>query len=517
MNCTSVLSPGGSIARKISNYELRPQQLEMAAAIGAALEGGEHLLVEAGTGVGKSFAYLLPTIERVTDKQQRAVISTHTIALQEQLINKDIPFLASVLPHEFSAVLVKGRNNYLGRRRLQRALRRRRVLFDTSGEQVDLRRIADWADRTDDGSLSDLSRQPQPEVWDQVRSEHGNCMGRRCSEYAKCFYQRARRRANNAQLLIVNHALFFTDLAIRRQGGSLLPDYDLAVLDEAHTVADVAGEHLGISVSDAQIRFLLDRLYNERTGRGFLASCHADAAVRTVKRARATVEQFFDRLLSWQVAHGRSNGRLTVPPPVENTVSEALTELAGHVKAVRSQMTDESDRFEINSYIDRAAGLAETLEQLLEQHEEDWVYWIERTPGRRRQVALGGRPVDVGPLLKDQLFSCVSSVVLTSATLSLGSGDDFAYLRERLGAGDAAGLCLGSPFDYRRQVRVHLETSLPPPNNEREFIPTACERMAHYIKRSDGRAFVLFTGYEMTSLSPRTSVFSSRGRACRAR
>jgi ATP-dependent DNA helicase DinG len=141
--------------------------------------------------------------------------------------------------------------------------------------------------------------------------------------------------------------------------------------------------------------------------------------------------------------------------------------------------------------------LAETLEQLLEQHEEDWVYWIERTPGRRRQVALGGRPVDVGPLLKDQLFSCVSSVVLTSATLSLGSGDDFAYLRERLGAGDAAGLCLGSPFDYRRQVRVHLETSLPPPNNEREFIPTACERMAHYIKRSDGRAFVLFTGYEM--------------------
>ena len=497
MNSTGLLSPGGSIARRMSNYELRPQQLEMAAAVARAFERGEHLLVEAGTGVGKSFAYLIPAIQRATENDQRVVISTYTIALQEQLIKKDLPFLAAVLPDEFSAILVKGRNNYLGLRRLQRALQRRQVLFGTSQELADLRRVAQWAEGTDDGSLSDLPRQPRPEVWDQICSEHGNCMGRRCPQYKKCFYQRARRRASNAQLLVVNHALFFTDLAVRRQGGSILPDYDLVVLDEAHTVAEVAGEHLGVNVSDAQIRFLLDGLFNERTQRGFLASCHAEAAVKTVKQVRAAVRECFDELLSWQSVHGRPNGRLTVPPPVHNSVSEALLELAEHLKTVRSLVADESDRFEINSYIDRAAALAETLQQVLQQGEEDWVYWLEQGPGPRRRVTLGGQPVDVGPLLKDSLFGCVSSVVLTSATLSLGAGDGFVYMRRRLGLDDAAGLCLGSPFDYRSQVCVHVETSLPPPNHEQEFIPAACERMAHYIKRTDGRAFVLFTAYEM--------------------
>ena len=328
MECSSALSPGGALARRMSNYEPRPQQLEMAAAVAGAFERGEHLLVEAGTGVGKSFAYLIPAIERATDHQQRVLISTHTIALQEQLINKDLPFLAAVLPHEFSAVLVKGRSNYLGLRRLQRALQRRRLLFDTSRELADLGRIAAWAQDTDDGSISDLPRLPRPETWNQVRSERGNCMGRRCAEYRKCFFQRARRRAYNAQILVVNHALVFTDLAVRRQGGSILPDYDLVVLDEAHTVPEVAGEHLGITVSEAQVRFLLDRLCHARTERGFLAACHAEAATRAVRRARATVGEFFERLLLWQNTQGRPNGRLVVPPPLENTVSRVLRSLA---------------------------------------------------------------------------------------------------------------------------------------------------------------------------------------------
>ncbi len=492
-----LFTPGGTLARRLSNYELRPQQLDMSMAVAGAFDRSEHLLVEAGTGVGKSFAYLVPAIERACEHQQRVVISTHTIALQEQLMNKDIPFLASVVPGEFSAVLVKGRNNYVGLRRLNRAAQRQESLFDGPLERAELQRLVDWSERTDDGSLADLPHVPGPGVWEQVRSEHGNCMGRRCPTYKPCFYQRARRRANNAQLLIVNHALFFSDLAVRRQGASILPDYDLAILDEAHTVEPAAADHLGISLTDSQVRFLLNRLYNDRTKRGFLANCHADAAIATVKSVRTLVDAFFAQLAEWQVTAGRSNGRLAAPPPIDNCVSDALRELAAQLKTVRSRITDESDSFEINAYIERSSAIADCLEQLLELRTPDWVHWIELSAGRRQRISIHGRPVEVGPLLSESLFGQVSSVVLTSATLSVGQDDEFAYVRGRLGLEEARCLRLGSPFDYTRQVRVHVETSLPEPNNKEEFIPTACERIAEYIRQTDGRAFVLFTGYDM--------------------
>ncbi|MCH7812902.1 MAG: DEAD/DEAH box helicase, partial [Planctomycetes bacterium] len=372
MDCKRLFAPGGLIARRMSRYEVRPQQLEMAAAVSRAFERGEHLLVEAGTGVGKTFAYLAAAIDRIAEHNQRVVISTHTIALQEQLINKDIPFLAAIMPQEFSAVLVKGRGNYLGRRRLDRTRQRRSLLFDQGRSLAEVQRIAEWSDRTDDGSLADLGFRPSAEVWDQVRSEQGNCMGRRCSEYGRCFYQRARRRARHANLLVVNHALFFADLAVRQRGSSLLPDYDLAVLDEAHTIEEVAGAHLGMSVSDAQVRFLLDRLYNDGTKRGLLASCHAEAAVRTVARVRAVADGFFEALTVWQETRGRANGRLIAPPPVKNTLSDALRSLADHLKALRRQTTDESDRFEINAYLERAMVLASEIEHLLKQNSSDW-------------------------------------------------------------------------------------------------------------------------------------------------
>ncbi|HUU82269.1 MAG TPA: helicase C-terminal domain-containing protein [Phycisphaerae bacterium] len=496
LDCGSVLGADGLVARRMDGYELRPQQLDMGTAIAGAFERGEHLLVEAGTGVGKSFAYLIPAIERATQHGQRGVISTHTIALQEQLVEKDIPFLAAILPVEFSAVLVKGRGNYISLRRMQRAQERRQVLFETAGDAAEMERIVRWAADSDDGSLSDLPFVPRPHVWDQVRSEQGNCMGRRCPQYKSCFYQRARRRALNAQLLIVNHAMFFADLAVRSEGASILPDYDFVVLDEGHTIERVAGDHLGLSLSDTQIHFLLDRLFSDRTGRGFLAACHADAAARTAGSLRLVVKEYFSRLTEWQVTSGRPNGRLHEPPAVESPVSDGLRELAEELKMVRGRITEESDRFEINSYIDRAGALADTLETLLEVGHKDWVYWIEPGGGRRR-VTLVGRPLDVAGTLKETLFDCVSSVVLTSATMSVRADDDFAYLRERLGLAGATGLCLGSPFDYRRQVRVYVETSLPSPNHTADFVPAACDRIAKYIKQTDGRAFVLFTGYDM--------------------
>lgn len=498
MECADILGPGGLIARRLPNYEHRREQLEMAEAVTRAFEQPEHLLVEAGTGVGKSFAYLVPAIERVAHHKQRVVVSTHTIALQEQLINRDIPFLQSVLPMEFSAVLMKGRGNYIGLRRLARASQRQELLFDSRSAREELWRIEDWAYRTRDGSLSDLSVQPAPAVWEKVRSEQGNCMGRRCPHYERCFYQQARRRAENANLLIVNHALFFSDLAVRAQGAGILPDYDLAILDEAHTIEDVAGSHFGLSVSDGQIRHLLNLLYNERTKHGFLAGFHADVPIRAVLKTRGVLTRFTDELASWQTAHGRSNGRLIVPPPVKNTISDALRDLHQKLRSVRDLATDEGDRFELNLLMERTIGLAETTEELLSQEHEDWVYWIESTPDRANRLTVTGRPVDIGPNLRDSLFGLIPSVVLTSATLTTGGGDDgFAYIRSRLNLPEARAQTLGSPFDYASQVTVYVETGLPDPNQAEAFIPPACAAIEKYVRQTQGRAFVLFTSYSL--------------------
>ena len=245
----SLLAASGSIARRLDGFEVRPQQMEMAAAVGRALERRGHLLVEAGTGVGKSFAYLIPAIKRIVEHKERVVVVTNTINLQEQLIDKDIPLLRAVIPDEFSAVLVKGRSNYLSRRRLKLASTRQDRLFGDDDTRHSLHLIEQWAYGTSDGTRATLGPLPRPQVWDYAQSDTHNCMGRRCPTYNECFYQAARRRMENGDLLICNHALFFADLALRSRGVTLLPPYQHVVLDEAHAVEDVAAEHFGRRLS----------------------------------------------------------------------------------------------------------------------------------------------------------------------------------------------------------------------------------------------------------------------------
>ena len=222
----SILGPDGQIARRLETYETRPQQLEMAEAVAEAIRRNEHLVVEAGTGVGKSFSYLIPAILAVAgdpsdnDRPRRIVISTHTIALQEQLITRDIPFLNAVLPVEFSAVLAKGRSNYISLRRLAGAVAREQAMFNQPAEVEQLESLVDWSLKTTDGSRSDLGFRPLPTVWDEVVSDRNNCLRRSCPQHEECFYYQALRRAQNADILIVNHALFFSDLAVRRAGGT---------------------------------------------------------------------------------------------------------------------------------------------------------------------------------------------------------------------------------------------------------------------------------------------------------
>src|SRR5688572_15410238 len=313
----SILGPDGAIARRLgSSYEHRPQQLEMAEAVSRAFEEGKHLLVEAGTGVGKSFAYLLPAIEFAVKKKKRVIISTHTISLQEQLIEKDIPLIQSVYPDEFTAVLVKGRSNYLCQRRLEQTRTRQSHLFDQQNQLESLWTIEEWTQDMlqsgGNGSLAELPQLPDPTVWDRVCAEHGNCLGKKCRYYNNCFWQSAKRRMQGGNLLIVNHALFFSDLGLRMAGVNYLPKYDLVILDEAHTVEDVAAQHFGMKISEASIRYNLRHLYDVKRGKGML-STHGSAAndaISDVIDLNHLTERFFERVIDWQETTGRGNGRV---------------------------------------------------------------------------------------------------------------------------------------------------------------------------------------------------------------
>ncbi|MBX3444987.1 MAG: helicase [Planctomyces sp.] len=504
----TVLGPDGLIAQRLTGYESRPQQLAMADGVAAAIANREHLVVEAGTGVGKSFAYLVPAILAATAPREappgggepprkRIVISTHTISLQEQLIGKDLPFLNAILPVEFSAVLVKGRSNYISLRRLAAAAERAGSIFPEMQEVEQLRRLKTWSRTTRDGSLADMDFQPLPSVWDEVRSEHGNCLGRKCPTHNDCHYYRARRRVWNADLLIVNHALFFSDLALRREGASVLPDYDVVVLDEAHTVEAVAGDHLGLKVSSGQFNYLFNKLYNDRTARGLLIHHNLKEAQQLVQRLRFQSDSLFASIQEWQALENRGGARIHAPMPVENAVSPDLRTLAGLIRGYAVNVTDETQQIELNAAADRVDGLAQGLNSWLKQELEDGVFWIESASGRRPNIELTSAPIEVGPVLRDELFNRIPTVILTSATLAVGR-QDFSFFRDRLGVTKATELNLGSPFDYRRQAKLILAEDMPDPGDKpQEFEAAVFERIMRHVAQTDGRAFVLFTNYRM--------------------
>jgi ATP-dependent DNA helicase DinG len=520
-----ILASGGAIARRLGDrYEFRPQQLEMASAVEQAMRDGHHLLVEAGTGVGKSFAYLLPAIDYAVKQQKRIVISTHTISLQEQLIEKDIPLIQAVYPDEFTAVLVKGRSNYLCKRRLEQTRSRQNSLFDDNRQLESLWNIEEWAQRTTDGSLADLPSVPQPGVWDKVCAEHGNCMGKQCRFYQDCFWQSAKRRMQSGKILIVNHALFFSDLALRAAGVNYLPKYDAVVLDEAHTLEDVAGQHFGLEVSESGIRYQLRHLYDPKKGKGILNThgARANDAIADVVDLHERVEHFFDRCITWQQGFGRSNGRVHEANFITNDLSPKLRDLALHLKAMMTDVKDPEEVAEVGSLADKVSVMGQTLAAVMSHGLDDAVYWMEIANKTPRKITLKAAPVNVADGLRAHLFEKVHSVVMTSATLCTGStsgmgyqpvssekkvhgliahatkqADPFAYIKSRLGADDAKTLALGSPFDYATQATLYIESDLPEPNETVRFLPAACEKIVHYLKLTNGGAFVLFTSYKM--------------------
>lgn len=534
-----IFAADGLLSRA-SNFEYRPQQQEMAIAVAKALQETQHLVVEAGTGTGKSLAYLIPAILHAVANGRKAVISTHTINLQEQLVEKDLPMLAQVLPVRFKFTMLKGRANYLCSRRLQKAVLQADSLF-TTPEIAELHRIRDWAQTTDDGSLSDFSVEPDPKVWALVCSERGLCSPKLCghgSEFAEtngtCFFQRARARIINSDVLVLNHTLFFTLLSgieDEPQGGILFKN-DFVIFDEAHTLEHVAARHVGLSVSNGQLRFALGRLWNPRTQKGLLATLRQGHSVELVASLLAESESFFQSVeerceelavtspqnptaslsgettLTRQPSRRWTELRIRRPDLIPDTLSLPIQRLREALADLIKSSEDRDTAQELLECNRRLGELREEIALFLSQAPENHVYWVER--GSRTHPALGlkAAPVDVSEYLRRRIFESDTSVILTSATLATkattptpahrsasrrtNNSHPLHYLARRVGAEQATLLQVGSPFDYATQMKVHVVNRMPDPRTP-SYSDALAHWIEHFVRLTQGKAFVLFT------------------------
>lgn len=490
-------SGGLSVA---SGFEYRPQQQELATRIAEAIEDGRSLVAEAGTGVGKSLAYLLPALMMTHEAKRKAVVSTHTINLQEQLIDKDIPLARRILPFDFSAVLFKGRGNYLCPKRLAKARSSAADLFSSS-ESAELDRIHSWATTSRDGDRASLSVEPDPKVWAQICSEPHVCTNKSCPPGSGCFYQDLRRRVDSADLIVLNHTLFFLLLAggdstarPDGQNGLIFPN-DFVILDEAHTIESIAARHLGACLSQFDLRFRLQRLVNPKSGKGLLASAREPRAAARVPGALEAMDQFFRDVESACDFEKSSEFRVRSPDFVPDSLGRRLAEVQAEVKEAAGRLEDDSLRAELRDTAQRLAEARDTLQLFLNQSDDSLVYWVERAGRGGQHLLLQAAPVDVAPILRRTLFRDGQSTILTSATLGTGD-DELTYFRTRHGADEVEAARIGSPFDYQRQARLHLVRAMPDPRSP-EYQEALGQWIVHFIRESRARAFVLFTSYRL--------------------
>src|SRR5437660_458384 len=481
---------------KAKNFEFRPEQQEMAARVAQALEEERHLVVEAGTGVGKSLGYLVPSVLFALERHKKAIVSTHTINLQEQLLHKDIPILKKLLPVEFEAALMKGRQNYLCARRLERALQNEQELF-TGPERSELQRLGEWARTTRDGSLSDLSVEPDPKVWTQVCSEAHICTQKTCGQDPRCFYQQARKRLLAADLIVLNHTLLFIllgspDMQEERESGFLFPN-DFIIFDEAHTVEQVASKQIGIGVSQYGLRSAIQRLYNARTRKGLFTVMRDAAGVRLAAELIGDLEKFFDAVESKSDFRKGREFRVRDVDLVPDTITGRLVALQARLAEVVKRADDEILKAELQEFGRRIHDAREGIAIFLEQSAPQHVYWVERTGKMAQFLSLNAAPIDLAPVLRRMIFRDNCCCVMTSATLAVGRAD-LAYFRDRIGATEAEPLQLGSPFDFQKQMKLFVVRKMPDPRDA--TYQKELERwIAHFVEKTDGSAFVLFTSY----------------------
>lgn len=491
-----IFSPHG-ILSGASSFEYRPEQQRMAVAVAGNLGEGGHLVVEAGTGVGKSLAYLVPAALHALATKRKAVVCTHTISLQEQLVHKDIPMVRSIVGGDFEAVLLKGRHNFLCTTRLARALANTKELF-TSPQHAELERIRRWSEETKDGSLSDFVEQPDPAVWEEVRSEQHLCTPRTCGPRSGCFYQALRRRVASAHMVVLNHALFFTLLngvedAADRTGGLMFAN-DFVIFDEAHTLEEVAGRHIGMELSQLALRRALQRLYNPRTKKGLFQVVKNGAACRAVADVLPVADGFFNRVAGrCEFRRGKAFRVREAGIADGGDVCGGLMRLVELAGVEASKCDDETRVAELQDAARKLRAARAGIDEFLGIEDPGQVYWVERY-GRSEQFCnLRAAPVDLAGALGALIYREGACTVSTSATLSTGD-DGLGYFRGRVGADAVRALRIGSPFDYNRQMELHLVSKMPEPKAP-GYEEELAKWILHFTGESRARAFVLFTSY----------------------
>lgn len=487
-----VFGPDGLICNNHENFEYRDGQVAMAAAIEQAFLKQRHLIVEAGTGTGKTLAYLIPAIAFALENKGRIIVSTGTKNLQEQLIDKDIPFLQKLLPKKFSAAYMKGRSNYACIYRIGRA--EDQPILDGFEQKRYFDEIRNWSQETATGDRRELSGLPEDlSFWNRINAKSDTCIGQKCPDFEPCFITRMRSRAEAADVIIVNHHLFFADLSVRgNQFGKVIPDYSVVIFDEAHLIEDIASEYFGLSVSN----FQLDELARDAVSLPLTDAIAARGIDKAAAKVLGLAEQFWIRF-----AHARSEGRFPLgsedfsfrtasgefrPTPLSeafHALEDAIKKLEGSVD-VFAESVPEAD-----SIVRRARQARFDLDFIFNQSGENFVYWLER---RGKGVFLRASPIDVSEILREKVFDKIQSCVLTSATLS--SNGKFDFVRERLGldSGKTDTLSAQSSFDYEQQAIVYLPRAMPDPRAP-EFSQMAAGEIVKLLKVTNGRAFVLST------------------------
>ncbi len=497
-------APGGVLSHTHPAYEFRRGQLQMAQAVEQALEEKRHLIVEAGTGTGKTLAYLMPVIR----SGKRVIISTGTKNLQEQLFYKDVPFLEQALFAEtgsgsgLSVCYMKGRNNYLCRKKLY-DLTDQPVLSGLE-EIEQYRAIAAWEKTTATGDRAELAELPEASaLWHKLDARSEACIGQKCSEWQRCFITEMRRRGMESDIIIVNHHLFFADLAIKLQAegapdAGILPEAAAVIFDEAHELEDVAGNYFGISVSNLRVENLARDVETSLQHNRMLSASLSGALGSLRERS-----QFFFSLLppgEGRFAFDARREFLEENGDEFLAFSQSLTRLAGELEGLPQKPE------EVFNFVRRAQELQVQLSFAMESDDRNTVFWIERRGGRtnppqrhrgtektgRQNVFLQATPIDVGPILRECLWSKLECAVLTSATLAVGGG--FEYIRQRLGLEHARESVLPSHFDYENQALFYVPPDLPDARTP-QFTAQAAERIRRLLEITRGRAFVLFTSY----------------------
>jgi ATP-dependent DNA helicase DinG len=490
------------------HLEHRPEQEQMARAVAAALDQDEPLLFEAGTGVGKSLAYLIPGIIHAIDQSRQLIVSTHTISLQEQLESSDLPKCRALFKAApplaryagFKSAVLVGKSNYLCTTRLGHALADRASLL-ADADYDELKRIATWAETSQTGLRHELKPPPRAEVWDVVNADSSSCSRKRC-DCEKCFYQRARARLRSANVIIVNHALLFALInagGARATGaatdarGVLFAD-DFVVLDEAHTVPDVATENFGLSLSSYGVERALKYLFNPRTRRGLFRKFGGAEAQQLAIDALDASRLFFDFIATSLLAQ-RAIVRVREPGAAEATLDGPLGALHRLLGKLADRLEDGRERDEILEQKQRIKAVQVAITEWLTLGDAGHVYWAERGGRRQTIVTLRSAPIDVAPELRRHLFGCGTSVVCTSATLAIGGRiEPFAA---RIGADQARADIVQSPFDFEHHMRVFVaaDIPLPSPREAKLALDVLGEYIAFCAQRVSGGSLVLFTSY----------------------